>query len=530
MKPMKQPVVLIVMDGYGISPNPENNPIAMAKKPNLDSYVAQYPYGVLSASGLSVGLPWGEVGNSEVGHLNLGAGMVLYQNLPRVSLSIDNGTFFDNPAFLKAAEHVKTNGSSLHILGIASPGGVHGHIDHCKALLKFAKQQKIKSVFLHLITDGRDSPPRATGSEYLADLESAIKEYKTGTIASLCGRYYSMDRNTAWDRTQKGYDLITKGTGAPFTSAREALEAAYAKNLDDEMLEPVCIVDKKGAPVAIVKDNDAVIFFNFRPDRARQIAQSIAVEDFKEFERGPRLANLCFVTMTEYEAGLPADVAFAPEHIKVPFGKVIADKGMKQLRIAETEKYAHVTYFFNGGEETQYNGEDRTLVPSPRVKTYDLKPEMSAYEVADKLVAAIESKKYDFCLVNFANCDMVGHTGNLEATIKGIEAVDECVGKVVAANFAVGGVTLITADHGNAEGVVDPMTGAVDKEHSTSVVPLMLIDESRRREKAPEEVEMLMMQINEIGILADVAPTMCTLLGITPPPEMTGRDLLNDLM
>ncbi len=527
---MLQPLVLISLDGFGISPIDDKNPIAMAKKPVMDDLLAHYPYGVLDASGIAVGLPWGEVGNSEVGHLNLGAGLVVYQSLPKIGISIENKTFYKNEIFVQAAEHVKKNKSRLHILGIASTGGVHGHIEHMKALLRFAKEQKIKDVFVHAITDGRDSAPQA-GIDFTKDLQKTMKELKTGTVATLCGRYYAMDRNNAWDRTQRAYDLITLGTGSQSTDPIAALKDAYAKKIDDEMFEPVCIVDKKKNPLALIQDNDAMIFSNFREDRARQLARAIGVGDsFDGFKREKRPGNIFFTTMTEYEEGLPSHVAFPPQHIKKPFGAILAEQGMKQLRIAESEKYAHVTYFFNGGEEKTYPGEDRILIPSPKVKTYDLKPEMSAYEVADKLVDAIKKKKYDFCLVNFANPDMVGHTGNLEATIKAVEVVDECVGKVVEANKKAGGITMITADHGNAEGLIDMVTGRVDKEHSTTPVPFYFIDESRRKDRLPEEVEILKHEVNVIGILADVAPTMLDLIKLKASPEMTGRSLLNDLM
>jgi len=527
---MRRPLVLIVMDGYGISPIKENNPIALAKKPTLDGLMAQYPYGALDASGLAVGLPWGEVGNSEVGHLNLGAGLVLYQNLPRINISISNGVFFSNEAFMKAVDHVRANKSKLHFLGITSNGGVHGHIDHLKALLKMAKEQKIKDVFVHAITDGRDSAPQAAAEE-LKDLQLVMKKLKTGTLASLCGRFYAMDRNNTWDRTQKSYDLLTAAVGEKNHDALNALKKAYDAKLDDEMLEPVILTDRKGNPLATIGDNDAVIFFNFRPDRARQIAHCFVEKDFKNFERGIVPQNICFVTITEYEAGIPvAAVAFPPENIKHPFGWLVAQAGLKQLRIAETEKYAHVTYFFNGGSEEIYKGEDRILVQSPKVRTYDMKPEMSAPEVTEKLVEQIQKKKYDFCLVNFANPDMVGHTGNLQATITAVETTDTCIGKIVEANRKVGGVTAITADHGNAEGVVDYVSKKTDKEHSTTVVPFFLVDEEQRKDKTPDEMQLVTMQYNPVGILADVAPTLLEIIDLKPAPEMTGRSLLHDLL
>ncbi len=526
---MRRPLVLIVIDGYGISPIQDKNPIALAKKPVLDDLIAHYPNGVLDASGVAVGLPWGEVGNSEVGHLNLGAGLVLYQNLPRINISIDNGTFFTNDAFLKACDHVKKNKSRIHLLGIASTGGVHGHIDHLKALLKLAKEQKIKEVFVHAITDGRDSDAHAAEKE-LKDLQTTMKKLKVGTLASLCGRFFAMDRNNTWDRTQKAYDLLTQGIGEKNRDPFDALKKAYAANLDDESLEPVVLTDKKGNPVATIGDNDAVIFFNFRPDRARQIAKSFVEKKFDSFTRAVVPKNLCFVAMTEYEAGIPlSGVAFPSENIKHSFGWLVAQSGLKQLRIAETEKYAHVTYFFNGGSEDIYKGEDRILVQSPKVKTYDMKPEMSASEVTDKLVEQIKKKTYDFCLVNFANPDMVGHTGDMKATIVAVQTTDACIGKIVEANRKVGGVTAITADHGNAEGVVDYVTKKTDKEHSTTVVPFIVVDEEQRKDRTPDELALLKVQFNPIGILADVAPTLLEIVDLKPADEMTGRSLLHDL-
>ncbi|MBI4600149.1 2,3-bisphosphoglycerate-independent phosphoglycerate mutase [Candidatus Uhrbacteria bacterium] len=526
----RRPLVLIVMDGYGVSPIQDKNPVTLAKKPVLDDLIAHYPNGVLDASGVSVGLPWGEVGNSEVGHLNLGAGFVLYQNLPRINISIDNGAFFKNDALLKACEHVRKNKSKMHLLGIASKGGVHGHIEHLKALLKLAKEEKIKDVFVHAITDGRDSAPQAAEKE-LKDLQATMKKLKTGVLASLCGRFYAMDRNNTWDRTKKSYDLLCMGAGEKNRDPYDALKKAYKANIDDEMLEPVVLTDRKEQPLALIGDNDAVIFFNFRPDRARQIAKSFVEKDFKNFERAAVPKNLHFATMTEYEAGMPVSgVAFQPENIKHPFGWLVAQAGLKQLRIAETEKYAHVTYFFNGGSEDIYRGEDRILVPSPKVKTYDMKPEMSAAEVADKLVEQIKKKKYDFCLVNFANPDMVGHTGNMNATIAAIETTDTCIGKIVEANRKAGGVTAITADHGNAEGVVDYVTKKTDKEHSTTVVPFIVVDEEQRKDRTSDELSLLKVQFNPIGILADVAPTLLEVIDLKPAEEMTGRSLLHDLI
>ncbi|MBI2644871.1 2,3-bisphosphoglycerate-independent phosphoglycerate mutase [Candidatus Uhrbacteria bacterium] len=525
----RKPILLIAIDGFGISAIDENNPVVMAKKPNMDEIMAHYPYGILDASGIAVGLPWGEVGNSEVGHLNLGAGLVVYQNLPRINISIENKSFFSNDVFLKAVTHVQKNKSKLHFYGITSTGGVHGHIDHLKALIQFAQQKKIKDAYIHCITDGRDSP--AQGSlVFLKDLQETMKKSKTGMIASLCGRYWAMDRNNAWDRTQRAYDVLTLGKGNKNRDVFDALKKSYVAKQDDEMLEPVIITDKKDNPLALIGDNDAVIFFNFREDRARQIAKGFVEKDFKNFPKEKVPQNLFFATFTEYEAGLETEVAFPPQHIAHPFGSLVSEAGLKQLRIAETEKYAHVTYFFNGGAEETYKDEDRVLVESPKVKTYDMKPEMSAYGVTEKLIPLIEKKIYDFILVNYANPDMVGHTGNLSATVKGVEAVDECIGKIVEVNRKIGGITAITADHGNAEIKVDILKHTISKEHSTSPVPFMLIREDMKKNRTPEEIEVLKKNINPIGILADVAPTLLELMELKPSPDMTGRSLLNDLL
>lgn len=525
----RKSVVLIVIDGYGISPIDQDNPIMLAKKPVMDGLLAHYPYGVLDASGIAVGLPWGEVGNSEVGHLNLGAGLVVYQSLPRINISIESKAFLQNEAFLKAAAHAQKHRSRLHLFGITSKGGVHGHIDHLYALLEFCKQQKLPSVSIHCITDGRDAPPQA-GVKEILELQKRLKKEKLGTIASLCGRYYAMDRNSSWDRTQKFYDLLTLGKGTTSRDPIDAMKKNYSAKKDDEMLEPVVITDSKNTPLATIDDNDAVIFFNFREDRARQIAQSFVAEEFEGFKKEKTPKNLCFVTMTELEADLPATIAFPPQHIQEPFGSIVSGNKLKQLRIAETEKYAHVTYFFNGGQEEIYPGEDRLLVPSPKVRTYDEQPEMSAFGITEKLVDAILKKKYNFSLINFANPDMVGHTGNLAATVKGIEAVDTCIGKIIEAQRKVGGITAITADHGNAEIIVDLITKEIEKEHSTSPVPFMLIDESQKKERSEDEIEMLKRNANPIGLLADVAPTLLEIMDLPISKDMTGRSLLRDLI
>lgn len=524
-----KPVVLISLDGWGVSPIKEGNAIELAQKPNIDNLMRHYPFTMVEASGIAVGLPWGEVGNSEVGHLNLGAGQVVYQNLPRIQLSIQDKTFFSNEKFIGAIEHAEKNDSSLHLVGIASNGGVHGHIEHLHALLKLCKDRKFrKRVYIHGITDGRDTPP-AVAINFITELKEVMKANKVGEVASLVGRYYAMDRNNNWDRTKLAYDLMVKGLGLPFTDPIDAINEIYKRGMTDEQLAPTVIVDKKNNPLATIKEHDAVIFWNYRPDRARQLTQAFVIDDFSGFQR-EKITDLKFVTMMEYEAGLPVDVAFPPQIIKEPVGKIVSDAGMKQLRLAETEKYAHVTYFFNGGVEEPFKNEERVLIPSPNVSTYDLKPEMSAPEIAQRAVKEIKGGAYDFILINFANADMVGHTGILEAAIKGVEAVDAAVGKVAQAAIDAGGVVVITADHGNAEQKLDPLKGTMVKEHTTSVVPVIVVDPSRARELDEASFETLRVQINPVGILADVGPTVLALLGLQPSPEMTGRSLLNDLM
>lgn len=524
-----KPVVLVSCDGWGASTIEDGNAIAQANTQNLDRLMKLYPFTYVEASGIAVGLPWGEVGNSEVGHLNLGAGKVVYQNLPRIQLSIQDKSFFSNDHFLAAIEHAKKNKSNLHLLGITSNGGVHGHIEHLFALLDLCKQKKFKKrVYIHCITDGRDTPPAVAG-DFIKQLKEKIKKVKVGEIASLVGRHYAMDRNNNWDRTKLAYDLMAKGLGVQYRDAEEAVEEIYKQGMKDEQLAPAVITDRKGNPVATIQDNDACIFWNYRPDRARQLTKAFVLDDFGKFER-EKIQNLKFVTMMQYEEGLPVDVAYPPQLIAEPVGKIVSDAGLKQLRLAETEKYAHVTYFFNGGSEEQYPGEDRALIPSPNVKTYDLQPEMSAPEITERAVKEITAGKYDFIMMNFANADMVGHTGNLEAAIKGVEAVDDGLGKIADAVLKAGGAMIITADHGNAEQMKDPLKGQEVKEHSTSSVPMVVIQQGRERELDDASFEAIKMQTNPVGILADVGPSVLELMGLDPSPEMTGRSLLNDLM
>ncbi len=525
-----KPVVLISCDGWGASAIQEGNAIMQANTPQLDRLMKSYPFTYVEASGIAVGLPWGEVGNSEVGHLNLGAGKVVYQNLPRIQLSIQDKSFFDNEALVSAIEHAKKNKSNLHLMGITSNGGVHGHIEHLYAILEMCKKHKLKKrVYIHCITDGRDTPP-AVAADFIKQLQEVTKKLKVGKIVSLIGRHYAMDRNNNWDRTKLAYDLMVKGLGVQYKDPLHAIEEIYKQGMKDEQLAPAVITDKKGLPLATIQNNDAVIFWNYRPDRARQLTKAFVLDDFGKFDRGEKLQNLVFVTMMQYEDGLPTGVAFPPQLISEPVGKIIADAGLQQLRLAETEKYAHVTYFFNGGNEDQYPNEERALIESPNVKTYDLKPEMSAPEIADRAVKEIQSGKYDFIMMNFANADMVGHTGNFEATMKGVEAVDSGIGKIAEAALAAGGAVVITADHGNAEQMKDPLKGQEVKEHSTSSVPLIVIQAGRERELDDASFEAIRMQTNPVGILADVGPTVLELMGLQSSPEMTGRSLLNDLM
>lgn len=506
----KKVTMLMILDGFGKNPNKEGNAVANAKKPNIDKLMMKYPTAEVNASGKSVGLPEGQMGNSEVGHTNIGAGRIVYQELTRITKSIEDGDFFSIPELVEAMENVKKNNSKLHILGLVSDGGVHSHERHLYALLELAKRKGLdNNVFVHCFLDGRDTLP-ASGEGYIQKLEEKMQEKGVGKIASISGRFYAMDRDKRWQRVQKAYDAMVNGVGEKSTSAIQAIESSYQKEVFDEFVVPtvICNGDK---PIATIEDGDSVIFFNFRPDRARQITRTFVDSEFNEFPT--KKMNLDFVTMTQYDETLPnVKVAFKPEELKNTFGEYISNKGLTQLRIAETEKYAHVTFFFNGGREAQYPGEDRILIPSPKVETYDMKPEMSAYEVTDKVLEAINSEKYDNIILNFANPDMVGHTGNIEAAEKAIAAVDECVGKIVDAINKNNGVLLITADHGNAEQMVDYKTGEPFTSHTTNPVPLILV--------GMENVKI------KNGKLADLAPTMLDIMGLEKPSEMTGESLL----
>ena len=508
---MKKPTVLLILDGYGERKEKEGNAIALAKTPVMDRLKKEFPYVEGQASGLFVGLPDGQMGNSEVGHMNMGAGRIVYQELTRITKSIQDGDFFENKALKAAVEHCKKEDSALHFMGLVSSGGVHSHIEHIYGLLELAKRAGLKKVYLHAFLDGRDTPPDS-GKSFLLAVEKKMQELGVGEIATISGRYYAMDRDKNYDRVEKAYRAMVDGTGEKASSVEEAIDASYAKKVYDEFVLPT-VIEKDGA-VHTVSDGDAMIFFNFRPDRAREICHAFCDDDFSFFERGAR-KNIFFVCFTDYDPTIPnKHVAFEKEEIHNTLGEVVSNLGKNQLRIAETEKYAHVTFFFNGGKEEPYENEDRILVPSPKeVPTYDLKPEMSCYTVTEKLTQAIRSGKYDLVVANFANPDMVGHTGVLPAAIKAIEVVDECMGKVVDAVESMHGNLFILADHGNADIMIDEKTGEPYTAHTTNPVPFILVSEEKHK-------------LREGGCLADVAPTLLELMGIPQPKEMTGKSLL----
>ncbi len=539
-------VLLVVLDGYGKAPPGPGNAVYLANPQNVNSYLYAYPNTTLKASGEAVGLPSGEAGNTEVGHINLGAGRVVYQDLPRINMTIADGTFYKNRVFIDALDHLKKTSGNLHLLGLVGEGGVHSSVEHLYALLYLAKESGLKNAFIHVITDGRDSPPKA-GTETIKRLQEKLTQVKIGKIASVMGRYFAMDRDHRWERTEKAYLCLTKGQAFQSKSALEAVDNAYKQGVTDEFVEPT-VVAEAGKPVGLIKPGDSIIFFNYRIDRPRQLTKAFVLDDFEKeankswsfdpysdkyykshlyveekpnppFARGEKIKDLFFVTMTEYEKKLPAKVAFPPITVEMPLGRVLSEAGVSQLRMSESEKERFVTFYFNGQRDVPFTYEDRLIVPSPKVPTYDLKPEMSAYELTDVLISKIREKKYPFILINFANPDMVGHTGNIQATILAIKAVDTCLGRVVQEATNNDYTTLITADHGNAEQKVDPGSGEISTEHTSSQVPFIIIS----KEYQGKYVKL------QSGILADVAPTVLALMDIGKPETMTGRNLLEEI-
>lgn len=506
----KSPVAIIILDGFGWRENHvEGNAVAQANKPNFDRYYNEFPHATLKASGLDVGLPDGQMGNSEVGHTNIGAGRIVYQSLTRIDKAIIDGEFETNEAFNSAFDHVLNNNSALHLLGLLSDGGVHSHLNHLLALVETAKNKGIKKVYIHAFMDGRDVDPKV-GPTYIAQLEQKLSELGVGEIASISGRYYAMDRDKRWERVQLAYNVIAHAKGEEFTSAQDVLTTSYNKGITDEFIVP-SVLTKNGVPIAKVENNDAIIFFNFRPDRAIQLSQAFTDKQWDHFDRTPHPENVKFVTMTLYNPSIDATVAFPPIPLKNVVGEVLSNAGLKQLRIAETEKYPHVTFFMNGGRNEEFEGENRILIPSPKVATYDLKPEMSAYEVGEALYQSIMNDENDAIILNFANPDMVGHSGMLEPTVRAIEAVDENLGKVVDAILEKGGTAIIFADHGNADTMTTP-DGKPHTAHTTVPVPVIVTKKG--------------ITLRTDGRLADVAPTMLDLLNIEKPVEMTGESLI----
>ena len=512
---MKKPLVtLIIMDGYGCAKPDKYNAVTDAKRPNLEKLFDKYPHTTINCFGPYVGLPKGQMGNSEVGHLNLGAGRIIYQPLTRITKAIEDGDFFENEALISAMENAVKNSSALHLLGLVSDGGVHSHMDHLLACVDMAKRFGIKDVYIHCFMDGRDVPP-SSGLGFINELEEDLKKISLGKIATIAGRFYAMDRDNIWERVSLAYSAIADGEGVTAESPSEAMQQSYDKGETDEFVKPTVILEG-GQPTGMVRNKDSVIFFNFRPDRARQLTNSFIAEGFDGFNRKKGYLDLCFVTMTVYDAKFTIDAAFKPQSYNNTLGEYLSNLGLKQLRIAETQKYAHVTYFFNGGEETPNKGEDRILIDSPKIATFDMKPEMSAYEVTDAVLKEIEAQKYDVIIMNYANCDMVGHTGVLQAAIDAVEAVDACIGRVVEALRANGGKVILTADHGNAEKMWDYEKNVPYTAHTVdNPVPFIVIDDERDDIKLYDD-----------GKLADVAPTMLTMMGLEIPKEMTGKSLI----
>ncbi|NWG20083.1 MAG: 2,3-bisphosphoglycerate-independent phosphoglycerate mutase [Chloroflexi bacterium] len=514
-----RPVLLVIRDGWGERDSAEANGVKLAHKPYDDRWRAECPFTLVHAAEKDVGLPMGQMGNSEVGHLNLGAGFVVRQDITVIDDAIADGSFFSNPVLCGAVRAVKERGTALHLIGLLGPGGVHSHVNHTKALLELAKREGLEHVFVHLFTDGRDTMPQS-GIDFARDLLAFMQQQQIGRVASVIGRYYAMDRDKRWDRTRLAYDLLTRGEGRPAPDALSAIQRSYDDGVTDEFIKPAVIVGDDGRPVATIGDGDAIVCLNFRADRVRQISRAFTLPDFDGFAREP-LRDLIYVAMTEYEKDMPYQVAMQNDDVAVPLAKVISDAGLRQFHAAETEKYPHVTFFFNGGREQPFPGEDWQIVPSPKeVPTYDLKPEMSAYGVRDVVLQAIASGQYDFILVNYANPDMVGHTGVIPAVVKACETVDECTGAIVDAVVARGGAAIVMADHGNAELMIDPETGGPHTAHTTNPVPAYLV-------AAPElGLARGQVTLRDGGRLADIAPTVLDLLGIAPAPQMTGKSLI----
>ncbi|WP_148705932.1 2,3-bisphosphoglycerate-independent phosphoglycerate mutase [Methanosarcina siciliae] len=512
MTQARRPLMLMILDGWGYREAAEGNAILAARTPNLDSLMNEFPWCFLECSGEAVGLPEGQMGNSEVGHLNIGAGRVVYQELTRINLSIRKGDFFENPVLLDAISNVKLNDSSLHLMGLVSYGGVHSYMTHLYALIKLARDKGLKKVYIHAFLDGRDVPPKAALAD-IRELDAFCKENGSAKIATVQGRYYAMDRDKRWERSKLAYDALTLGL-APYSTPdpETAVSEAYAREESDEFVKPTVVTGPDGKPEAVIRDNDSIIFFNFRPDRARQLTWAFVNEDFDGFSR-EKLPKVHYVCMAQYDETLNLPIVFPPEELENVLGEVLSRQGLVQLRIAETEKYAHVTFFLNGGQEKCYDGEDRCLIPSPKVATYDLKPEMSAYEVTDEVIQRIQSGKYDVIVLNFANMDMVGHTGIFEAAVQAVEAVDTCVGRIIEALKKAGGVALITADHGNAEQMENQHTGEPHTAHTSN--PVRCIYAGNGEVKALED-----------GKLSDLAPTLLALLGVPKPKEMKGKSLI----
>ncbi len=505
---MKNKVILTIMDGWGIGADYAGNAVSHANLPNYKKIIENYPNTTIYADGLNVGLPEGQMGNSEVGHLNLGAGRIVYQELTRINKSIDDGDFFTNEEFQNAIKHVKENDSALHIYGLLSDGGVHSAMKHIFGLIDLAKKENVKKFYIHAFLDGRDTPPQSA-IDYLKEVENKLKENGFPQIATISGRYYAMDRDNRWDRVEKAYNALLLGEGNLATNSDEAIKASYAEGVNDEFVLPTITLENSR-----IQDGDSVIFFNFRPDRAREITRAINIADFDGFERKKVLKDLYYVCMTQYDEKFGLPIAFKPQSLKNILGEVLENNNVKQFRTAETEKYAHVTFFFNGGVEQPFSTETRVLVPSPSVATYDLKPEMSAPEVCEKVDAALESEEYPFVLVNFANPDMVGHTGIIEAAEKAVEAVDACLGKILEKVKEHGYIWLITADHGNAEQMVDQTTNKPHTAHTTNVVPFIVVNDQEN------------VKLREGASLCDVAPTVLELMGIEKPAEMTGESII----